>query len=736
MDILEGTSSFGSDIKWWIGVVAPRSAWANSGLLKNDNEVGPKESKSDIDIYYNRVKVKVVGYHDKITDPNDLPWANILSSPMMASGYGYKDSTHYLEGGESVFGFWMDGDDEQKPCIVGVFYRHKKAFDSQEPLSGSVANPTPRQGVLNGLNKTPTGETAGKNVGSNDAIQEERYLSDFKFDPITGRITSKTTIRPTMTNEGSSKSGLGDAAAKHHEFLKRKTSRPTCKRDNAIGQITGLLGDFAEYLLTVQGYANFYVNQVTGVIDTLSTEIRLIAKQITSIMTGLFGAIRDALFSLVGDKIAEFVNSILPEEVKPIFGEGIKGIMDTIYCIFENLIAALFKTILDFLNALIGKFVNAPACAAEQLVGALLNNLFNKMQQSILPILNSISESIGGALGSVNEIIGKALEFIGIVHSFIGCDGFKCPLPSSYDNAYGPTQSERDNAKKIFGNISILNIPTSVDREGRVNQTVGGFLNEAQGNLNSIFGEPSESSQRTAEYIASLVGGCETKALRCGPPIVEIFGGDGIGGLANAVVNNLGQIIGVDLIDRGFGYSIDNPPYVTFRDACGKGKGGRGRVIINPDGTIYNVVIDYPGYDYPNNDGEVITIYGTIPGNGSDGTNSSDGSTVTGQIDGVEVNNPGYGYNPGDTIDVDGSPADGTTNGGVVLTPVIIGGSVVDVKVENGGLGFTEIPTITINSDTGVGADLSAFLRFTSIEELSQPLDPAKVIKVINCVSK
>ena len=223
-------------------------------------------------------------------------------------------------------------------------------------------------------------------------------------------------------------------------------------------------------------------------------------------------------------------------------------------------------------------------------------------------------------------------------------------------------------------------------------------------------------------------------------------GGDGIGGLANAVVNNLGQIIGVDLIDRGFGYSQDNPPYVTFRDACGKGKGGRGRVIIDPDdpdGKIDNVVIDYPGYDYPTNDGEVITIYGTIPGNGSDNTNSSDGSTVTGQVDGVEVNNPGYGYNPDDTIDVNGAPADGSgaggtddPTGGAILTPVIIGGSVVDVKVENGGLGFTEIPTITINSDTGIGADLSAFLRFTSIEELSQPLDPAKVIKVINCVSK
>lgn len=736
MDILESKSSFGEDIRWWIGIVAPRSAWDKSGTLINDKESGPKENKPEIDVYYNRVKVKVVGYHDQITDPNDLPWANILASPMMSAGYGFKDSTHYLEGGESVFGFWMDGEDEQKPCIVGVFYRHSKAYDQQQPLSGSAKNPTPRRGNLGGLTKVPTGETAGKNMGSNDPIPEERFLSDFKFDPITGRITSNVTVRPTMTNEGSSKSGMGDAADAHHTFLKRKTNRPTCKRDNSIAQITGLLGDFAEYLLTIQGYANFYVNQVTGAIANLAGEIQLIAKQIAGIMTGLFNAVRDALFSLIGDKIAEFVNSILPEEIKPIFGEGIKGVMDTIYCIFEKLIAALLKTILDFLNALVGKFVNAPLCAAEQFVGALLNNLFNQMQQSILPILNSISESIGGALGSVNDIIGKALEYIGIIHSFIGCDGFKCPLPSSFDNAYGPTQSERDSAKQIFGNISILNIPTSVDKDGNVTQNIGGFLNEAQLSLNTLFGEPTDERQRTAEYIASIVGGCETRALRCGPPVVEIFGGDGIGGVANAVVNNLGQIIGVDLIDRGFGYSKDVPPYVTFRDACGKGSGARGRVIINDDGTIGNVVIDYPGYNYPNTDGEVVTIYGTIPaGSTSDSTNS-DSNTVTGQIDTVEVNNPGYGYNPDDTIDVNGTPADGTGDGGVILVPDIIGGQVVGVNVLNPGVGFTEIPEITINSNTGFGADLNGILRFTNIEELSQPLDPAKVVTVINCVSR
>ena len=83
-------------------------------------------------------------------------------------------------------------------------------------------------------------------------------------------------------------------------------------------------------------------------------------------------------------------------------------------CIFQNLIAGLFKTIADFLGALIGKFINAPLCAAEQLVGALLSKLTNELTAAISPILQSLSDTLGGALGSISEIVGQALEVIGL----------------------------------------------------------------------------------------------------------------------------------------------------------------------------------------------------------------------------------------------------------------------------------------------------------------------------------
>jgi len=723
IDLLDGSENFNAD-KWWIGVVAPRSAWADSAHYDNDKFIGNEANKGEVNVFYNRVKVKVVGYHDQIKNPYDLPWAIVTGTPQLANGYGDMDHNHMLRGGESVYGFWADGANEQKPIIVGVFYRHQGAEDTA-PRATGAAIPAAHTSTLN---QTPTGNVASTNVATGDETPEVKYSAqNNSTDSVTGRLLTERPRRFSIINQKAAKKNStppgNDLASVMTESMlaEAKTEKPTCKRDNAVGALTGLLGDFAEKLITAQQYANFYVNGITGVIQDLQGEIDLIAKSMAGIMEGMFNGVRNWIFAQIGKKIKSFIQKILPEEVKPIFGLSLKTITDTIYCIFENLIKALFKTISDFLAALIGKFVNAPICAAEEFIGGLLNSLGNGITEAISPILNTLTETLGGALGSVNSLIDQALGYIGFIHSFIGCDKFKCPLPSRYDNTLGPSQKQRDNATKIFKGISLLKIPTAFDKDGKPKQTLGGFLDEAKQNTESIF-KLDEADQKTASQIASLVGGCQSQILRCGPPQVEIFGGDGIGGFANAVVSNLGELIGADVVERGLGYSPQRPPYVTFRDACGNGVGARGRVIVGDDGGIDRIIIDYTGYGYLNTQGDTITSSGTIPAVPSPTT----GTPVTGIIDTVVVTNPGFGYNPGDTI----------TIGNAVVEPVIIGGIVVSTNVIDPGFGFTEIPDAEINSETGIGAALLPVLKFKKIDELTKPLDPAKVITIIDCISR
>ena len=90
------------------------------------------------------------------------------------------------------------------------------------------------------------------------------------------------------------------------------------------------------------------------------------------------------------------------------------------------------------------------------------------------------------------------------------------------------------------------------------------------------------------------------------------------------------------------------------------------------------------------------------------------------------VARPGFGYNPTDTLEA----------GNADLEPVILGGRIVAVKVNNSGNGFTSIPEIEINSETGIGADLRSVLKFVPVSEVSEALDPTQVIEVVDCVEK
>ena len=453
-------------------------------------------------------------------------------------------------------------------------------------------------------------------------------------------------------------------------------------------------------MINVEKYGDFYVNAVTGMVVNFQEEMNEIARKVAGALTGKINNMRDYLFGEIEEKINAFTNKIIPEEIKPKFGESIKKITDTIYCLFGNVISGLRNMIGNFLKTLIGKIVNVPLCAAEQLVGTLLNDVLGSINNTITPILSSLTSTLGGALGSVTSLVNKALSGANLLFNFLACDDLKCPLPSRFDNTLGPQQKQKDRVDKIMEGISGISGKLGLD-----------------GELPSIF----KKSDGDPSVVASLVGGCESNILRCGPPTVELFGGSGVGGVINAVVAETTEIVGANILDRGLGYK-EKPPYVVFRDACGDGKGARAKVIINPDdGGIDGLLIEAPGYGYNSNFDRIITTSGIL-----DSDTSVEGDSMTGQINSVVVAAPGFGYNSTDTIDA----------GNADLSPIVLGGRIVGVKVNNKGSGFTNIPELRINTETGRGADLRAVLNFVPVSEVSETLDPTQIISVVDCVDK
>ena len=106
------TNFIGRDgFRWWIGQIAPQSCW---------------QDQADGAGWGNRVKVRIMGYHpySELELPNeDLPWAQVLLGVTDGSGACNRAKTPKIEQADTVLGFFLDGDNAQLPCIIGVFGR-------------------------------------------------------------------------------------------------------------------------------------------------------------------------------------------------------------------------------------------------------------------------------------------------------------------------------------------------------------------------------------------------------------------------------------------------------------------------------------------------------------------------------------------------------------------------------------------------------------------------------------
>ena len=130
-----------------------------------------------------------------------------------------------------------------------------------------------------------------------------------------------------------------------------------------------------------------------------------------------------------------------------------------------------------------------------------------------------------------------------------------------------------------------------------------------------------------------------------------------------------------------------------------------------------------------------FTAPGCPPGTPEDpnlppGAPGDDGDQVISEIDFIYVQNPGFGYSDGDTLLI----GDGD-NGSADL--IIQNGEIIGANITNPGIGFTSLPSMRINTETGYNAVLKPVLRFINPNDAGfvVPLG-TPTLQVIDCVGK
>ena len=120
----------GGQFLWWIGQIPDDATW------RENINPGVYPGKDDQSGWGRRYKVRIIGIHDKDeeTIPSDqLPWANVMYPITAGSGAANAFQSPQIRQGNFVFGFFMDGPDQQVPVIMGIL-----GNNPQTPLSTSV----------------------------------------------------------------------------------------------------------------------------------------------------------------------------------------------------------------------------------------------------------------------------------------------------------------------------------------------------------------------------------------------------------------------------------------------------------------------------------------------------------------------------------------------------------------------------------------------------------------------
>ena len=685
---MSSTNFIGRDpMQWWIGQVTDpdKGEWGDS--------YERKQAEDGEDIYSLRCRVRIVGYHGNDVDlpDKDLPLAHVLL-PSNTSTTGGCGKTLQYQGGEVVVGFFFDGEDGQQPVIFGTLFKQpfirdglkNSEFDSKKQIDFVPYTPPKVR------------QRAGK----------QRFFSE---SPWPGQMTPGELLKSIATKQKEASTNI-------------TIDNPTACEDNEISKISNAIKDFTRKLETFQqlNEASTYVDPIYGGIIDIKSELRLTSLKIHNSTTKLVRRARSWLIQDTLDKLNLTLEEKTPKTLQAPVGQATKSLTDVIFCNIEKIQEQLKDYLSKSLENMIGQVLDVPVCGVENFLSDMFGQINNIIDTTMGDLFGQLNNIQGGGIALPSETFSKAIKFANIITNVLDCDRLNCPEPQSFNAKNGVSKSVEDTFDNIIDKVGLDRLTSFADDLEK-----------------SIPADPSRPN-------------CNTNVLKCGPPRVDFIGSSGEGASGSAIINAVGQIIGVAINGPGFGFK--EPPLLSFFDSCDKGSGAGGYARLNEDGSIADVVITDPGSGFLPNTTET-DLDGNVKELIPDPNANYDGeqSFVT-SLDDVVVENTGFGYDDNDTASVSGGsvasagdtlPGDATSDtiqkvGQAEVELKIQDGLIVGVNVVNGGFGFTKLPEITINSDTGAGAKLLPVLKFTKVDDASQlaQITQDAVVTVISCIEK
>ena len=682
-DFSFNTNFLGRDgFTWWLGQIAPFSATETQ-----DGENG----------WGCRYKVRIMGYHPYTTaelSDEDLPWAIVMRPPGTGTGSGGMSKTIHFNQGDTVIGFFLDGDNAQQPIIMGALGNSKYAAKSGEVLPF---------GNFTGYNKVMEPPSAKVRTDSESSdIQEQispQSNDTTKTDaPVISSADGIKITNPCGGND-SPKDAKGSQQLTDIKNAVEQFSDSVKRIKADFDEGSEFVRDWIKQEIKVRreeivGKSSLFVNGM--ITDFAEQAIPLMKQGLEMLYQKVFGLVLAATGSYPIARAA----GLAAQQAMAI---PIKFLQDQLPCIVNSILNKIGDTVESLLGSIVDNVTNFVQCVADQTIGVLANDIIGQAADGlsaalggldkIMQFINSFENPGAFVENLMRNTIGGLLGLVGVA----GCNDEKekdAMGPCKTILGVGPAFNDPTDLRGIIDNANIANAATNIanvaglDFEGvqdvaeGVKSVVGAF---------DIFNPDSKKPG-----FASDIGGCYTGPPQfCKPPTINIFGGGGDGAVAAPLFGfpdfgtGTASIIDIELTNPGNGYTY--PPFVQVVDSCNQGYGAIARATVK-DGKIDKIYMSSVGENYPVEEVEPLVVTK------------------------VDVINPGSGFTDDDIV---------SDNLGNLYEADIVGGAIIRVTPIN-TVDITELPRITITSVSGSGAIL--------IPKLGKRPPQEEVTQVIDCI--
>lgn len=679
---------------WWIGQVPPE-----------ENHHGQINGAG----WGNRYKVRILGYDSpKISDlpDDDVRWAQVLLPTTAGSGAANQATSVAISPGDTVFGFFLDGNDAQVPVILGVFGRtslvatneYSAPFQPYTGYTGKVDND-------------------GANIVKSESNENN---ANSQKSP---RTVSPKQAKQIGPEERSAYSGIGDTIKAASGSSSSTISKISTEVDNFVNKVQTITDKVSGAIGNTKALIDAEIGKITAKIQKISSGlvngmINNLYKNLAPVLNAGLKLLYKTVYAIVfaatqNDTIAHKAGvAAQTAMVAPV-----KAIQKALPCIANSVLGTIGNIIKGLISSVADNVTNFVSCISDQFIGGLMNHIIGAVDSLLSPLLGGVDKILMGF---------DALSFLRS-----SAEGLLSGKANISCNEIAPNYNSPTNqwvigkgAKEEPG-IPISKILESANTAAAIAESFissGEVISDLVKSVGSLdFLNSNFSTAGFEGAVSDCFGG---RLTNCGGVKVKIFGSNGSGAIGKAIIGSIvdggsssatGSIIGIDILNGGSNY--DFPPFVEIVDDCNQGYGAIGRAVIDYDegsptyGQVIDIYIVSEGENYPIGEVEGVPE-----------------SKLPYVIDGISIVESGTGYTNNDRVidtnnpEVEYKVEVGTTNGDIVrVFPINSGTSnVTEVK---------DLPLLKVKSQTGYGASLKAKLK-------PRKQYQGEVKQQIDCISK